>query len=109
MNDISNALSVSACLLSIVATFCVVRIAIQVRELRDQVAHSNASRVKYLETSLAEMRDELEGVANRLKMMRVRAATNHVRETSGEPDPYKDPDGWRRAMNRKLADKMRGA
>ncbi len=109
MNAISNALSVLACFLSILAVISAVRNAIQLRELQDQLVHSGASRVKLLETSIAEVRDELEGVANRLKMMRVRAATNHVRENPAEPDPYKDPEAWRRSMNRRLADKIRGA
>lgn len=109
MSVISNAWNASAFFLSILAVLSAVRNAIQLRGLQDQLVQSSASRVKLLETSIAELRDELEGVANRLKMMRVRAATNHVRESTAEPDPYKDPDAWRRSMNRKLADKIRGA
>jgi hypothetical protein len=47
----------------------------------------------------------LEVVANRVKMMKVRGAANHVREDrpSETPDPYKNPDAWRLWMNNQMA------
>lgn len=100
--DISNALSVLACFLSLVAGIYAARSAIRVRELQDQIARLPVSRMKSLETSLIETRDALEAVANRVKMMRVRNAANHVPDR-GEPDPYTNPDEWRKSMNRKLS------
>lgn len=53
-----------------------------------------------------ELETTLEVLANRVKMMRVRTAANHVKDQPTEPDPYKDPEAWRKAMNLKL--RMRG-
>jgi hypothetical protein len=106
----SNVLSAAAFILSIVACWLSVRSANRAQELREALKVSPVSRIKSLETSLADTQGALEEVANRVKMMRVRNAANHT-ETSGpkpgqrkdEPDPYSDPDGWRQAMNAKLA------
>jgi hypothetical protein len=36
--------------------------------------------------------------------MKVRSASSHATRSDNElPDPYRDPDGWRRAMNTRLA------
>lgn len=104
-----NVLSVLGFFLSILAVSFAARSAIRVRELQDMLTRSPLSRVQSLETSLTDMQGALTEVANRVKMMKVRNAATHVPEKSSEPDPYKDPDGWRRSMNRRLADKMRGA
>jgi hypothetical protein len=43
-------------------------------------------------------------LTNRLKMMKVRSASSHaIKDDNGLPDPYRDPDGWRRAMNSRMA------
>lgn len=52
-----------------------------------------------------EMQSALTDVTNRVKMMRVRNAANHV--GNGKADPYSNPDAWRREMNKTLA--LRGA
>jgi hypothetical protein len=62
------------------------------------------SRVQSLETSSNEWTEELRLLANRVKMQRVRTAVAHTDAQPGKlPDPYKDPDGWRNAMNKRLA------
>lgn len=104
-----NVLSVLGCFLSILAAISAAQSAIRVRELLDQLQVFPTSRLRLLETSLTETREGLEEVANRVKMMRVRNAANHTSEKSADPDPYRDPEAWRRAMNRKLADRARGA
>lgn len=103
MGDFSFALSVAACFLSLLAAFSAVRTAVALRELQDRWPHLSESRLDSLETSLAEQADALQAVANRVKMQRVRNAANHVGTTTAEPDPYKDPDAWRQAMNKRIA------
>jgi hypothetical protein len=50
-------------------------------------------------------------LANRLKMIRVRSANAHSvpnQAASTDPDPYKDPDGWRKMMTRRMAEAKTG-
>lgn len=54
-------------------------------------------------TSLEETQQTLTETANRVKMQRVRNAANHATGSSGDPDPYRDPDGWRAMMTRRIA------
>lgn len=106
MSDIFNVLAVLAFLLSLLACFSAARTAEAPRELRELLRHSPISRLKSLETSRAEMGDELQALANRVKMMRVRRATDHVRDDKPEetdPDPHREPDRWRDWMNGRLA------
>jgi len=105
MDVISNVLSVSACIGSILAMIYAVKAAKAVRELLERQPPLNESRLKSLETSLAEQADALLEVANRVKMQKVRNAASHVtsKPLDAMPDPYTDPDGWRKAMNRKMA------
>lgn len=54
---------------------------------------------------------ELERLANRVKMQRVRNVTEHGRARPGDgamPDPMTQPNEWRTAMNRKLAEAKTG-
>jgi hypothetical protein len=106
MNAFFNALSVLGFFLSIAAAFSAARSVTAARELRDRLNPLPLSRLQSLETSLADTQDALSEVANRVKMMRVRSSANHVREAkepNALPDPYKDPDGWRNAMNSRLS------
>lgn len=102
MTDFSFVLAVTACFLSVLAAFSSVRTAAALRALRDRWPQLSESRLHSIETSLAEQADALQAVANRVKMQKVRNAANHA-QGSGEPDPYSDPDGWRRAMNKRLS------
>lgn len=67
----------------------------------------NASRVRSLTESHELTMDELKNLANRVKMQRVRNAADHAtkpaRAGSDMPDPFTDPDGWRTAMNKRIA------
>lgn len=82
----------------------VARIAARVRALEDRYALSSPSAIESLRTVQQEQADALAALANRVKMQRVRTAVNHVQEDrDGLPDPHKDPDAWRKAMNAKLA------
>ena len=76
---------------------------------------SLTSQVESLTTSRDEMLSLLADLANRLKMQRVRAATSHTdrgptptRGGGDEPDPYKDPEAWRKMMNRRMVEAKTG-
>lgn len=103
MSDFFIALLAAACFLSVIAAIACAALAGRVRELQDRLAVLPVSRLKSLETSLTETQEGLEAVANRVKMMRVRNAANHVTEKTAEPDPYTNPDEWRKRMNRTLS------
>jgi len=103
MNAIFNVLSVVAFFLSLAGLLFSARSAIRVQELRDRLAVLPLSRLNSLETSLADTQDALAEVANRVKMMKVRNASSHVRGNNADPDPHTDPDAWRRVMNSKLS------
>jgi len=65
---------------------------------------SSESRIASLETSVSELTELQTELANRLKMMRVRNSTAGPRSSAETiPDPHRDPDGWRKAMNLKIA------
>lgn len=49
---------------------------------------------------LTDLEDAVALLANKLKMSRVRAAATHAEKS--EPDPYTDPDGWRKMMNARI-------
>lgn len=98
----SSVLSALACLLCVAAIRSAARNAYLLRELQGRVQDLPLSRLRSLETLCAEHSELLESLANRIKMQKVRNAANHVRENGAIPDPYRDPDGWRKAMNSKL-------
>jgi hypothetical protein len=61
-------------------------------------------KLQSAEDLLAEHTQAITDLTNRLKMMKVRSASSHATRSDNElPDPYRDPDGWRRAMNTRLA------
>lgn len=100
---IFNVLSVSTCILCTLAAIYVAQRAIRERESLVRRLRSAELLLQSLQTSLQEVSTELETLAQRVKMQRVRNATNHATRANGSPDPYQDPDAWRQAMNRKLA------
>lgn len=112
MTDISSVLSALSFILSVVAVISVARTVTVVQELRELLRRSPQSRIASLETSRDEMQLELLNLANRLKMIKVRRAADHVRDDDDEkpkfPDPHRDPDGWRKAMNLDLAKRRIG-
>ena len=64
-----------------------------------------SSRFQTLFSQLTDRVDELqpavEGLLNREKMRRVRQGAGL--SSSNEPDPHRDPSGWKAAMRRKRA------
>lgn len=104
-----NALSAGTFILSCVALYLSVRSATRVAELQRAKRDYGASRISSIETSMQELAVELQHLANRVKMQRVRNTTDHATgaskpKTSADdlPDPYTEPDAWRKAMNAKL-------
>lgn len=94
----------AALVVSLVCLFWLVQVASLVSELRDASQYSKASRVASLEERLTETEETLSGLANRVKMMRVRSAVTHTDKPNGAiPDPHRDPDGWRNAINARIA------
>jgi hypothetical protein len=99
------ALSAAACL------FCLIGCTRAVQRVREDSAslvaevRLNTSRIQSLTESHELSVDELKNLANRVKMQRVRNATDHATnsKSDGEPDPIRDPDRWRAWMNRKIA------
>ena len=106
MNVFFFALSVSAFGLSLLAASYTARIATAVRDLPLERLRSIESQTKSLENSVSEWSQTVTDLANSLKMTRVRAASTHAskaRTDDGLPDPFTDPDGWRKAMNKRIA------
>ena len=97
---LSVVLSVSSLILSIFAARRAARVvALPAKQLRslESAQQSNADQLEQLLEHVTEM-------TNSLKMQRVRAAAKHSSATRTEmPDPYKDPNGWRDAMNKRIA------
>lgn len=97
------ALSATASLFCLLAAFYAARIAAQRVAWPRQALRSCELRIASLEDSRTELVQSVTDLTNRLKMMRVRSASTHAAGSSGEPDPYKDPDAWRKLANQRLA------
>lgn len=86
---------------SVLLAYLVARRAVRDAASSARQARSLASRVESLEGSRDEQMQTLTDLANRLKMQRVRhAGLSHADRSTDRPDPYKDPDGWRKWMER---------
>lgn len=72
-------------------------------ESLDRRLHLLESSTRSLQDSATSQAETLEQLANRVKMQRVRNAVNHAARDNDEPDPYRDPNAWRQAMNKRLA------
>lgn len=88
---------------SLILTFYVVRIASRLSALEADAQRWTESPTGSLSERLNDLAETVSLLANRVKMMKVRAATTHTDRANGHPDPYKDPAAWRAEINRKLA------
>ena len=103
MNATFSVLSALSFILSIAACLFAARRATQGPELQARWKSSTDLRLASLETSRDELSQTLADLANRVKMMRVRTTIAHPGKTDGAfPDPYKDPEAWRKAMNSRI-------
>lgn len=105
MSDFFCALSAVLAILSLTLAIFAVRSARRAAGSSPAKLRSIESRIALLESSVSEWSQLTTDVANSVKMMKVRRATAGP-SSSGRgddlPDPYKDPDGWRSAMNRRI-------
>lgn len=106
MNVFFSALSVASAILCLAGAWFSVRYARRVAELPRAKLRSIELRTESLENSVSEWSQTVTDLANSQKMTRVRAASKHASSAptdDGLPDPFKDPDGWRKAMNKRIA------
>jgi len=76
-----------------------------------KLTRSHESRIASLQESTELLTAELERLAQRVKMQRVRNATEHATKSKSAgdmPDPVAYPNEWRAAMNRKIAEAKTG-
>lgn len=91
-------------LFCLILAFLLARTAARVSEFEARVRSLNESPSESLSARLSELEETVSLLANRVKMMKVRNAVTHTDKPNGaEPDPYRDPNGWRAAMNRRFA------
>lgn len=102
MSGFFFAFSATISVLCLIATTYAARSAVRALESLRAHPRYSESRIKSLETSVADLQSALTDVANRVKMMRVRNAANHVPD-NGAADPYQQPDRWRAEINKQLA------
>lgn len=102
------ALSVCVSVICLLVASYAVRIANQRQESPRHAIRSCELRLQSLEDSRTETLQTLADLANRLKMQRVRAAAKHAEGSPGEPDPYTQPDEWRKLANKRLSEAKLG-
>jgi len=97
------ALSAVLSVVCLAAAVYAARSARHVAELPAAKLRSLESRMQSTEDLAAECRDLVKDLANRVKMARVRrAGLDHATRDDELPDPHRDPEGWRKAMNLRL-------
>lgn len=100
---VSSVVLSSCCLIGCVRVVQRARADLEPQAAQIRSAHS---RLASLNESQEGLQLELERLANRVKMQRVRNATEHGngRKPVGDdlPDPYTNPDEWRAAANKRL-------
>ena len=71
-------------------------------DLPRKLERSDELRVQSLHELATETATELERLANKVKMQKVRNVTEHGSHRRDEPDPHTEPDRWRTFMNAKI-------
>lgn len=106
-----------SCALSVCAAICCLIVALRAARTAEAALASLAasqpwpeSRWQSLTESINELSETQSLLANKLKMMKVRGAATHTdgAGSHGLPDPYRDPDAWRKAMNERIAQQRIG-
>lgn len=101
--DIFSVLSALICILCLPVVISHAQRAIRASELLAPRVRSVESRLESLRASLDDVTTTLTDLANRVKMQRVRTVVNHGNGKDADPDPYKDPEAWRKMMNLRIA------
>lgn len=109
------AFSAIALLVSLIACFYAVKDATALASLQERMKISPVSRLESCESSIESLAVEMGNLANRVKMIKVRRAADHVKDDDGndrlpgEPDWRKDPEAWRNWKNQQIqAARLRG-
>jgi hypothetical protein len=105
------ALLATVAVLSCGAALLTAKLAVRMQDLRDRLARFEARPIASdspsasLSARLDELEQTVEVLANRVKMQKVRNAALHAERAGKDdlPDPYKEPDRWREAVNKRLA------
>lgn len=105
---ISSALSATLAVCCLIATFFVARRAARAAEWLPGKVASLESQLALQQRLTNDLAETLTELANRVKMQRVRNVVQHG-STTALPDPARDPEGWRKAMNRSLAERRIGS
>lgn len=108
---IFSALTAAICVLCLSGCVFIVRNAARVTESQARELRSLPSQIESLQESQKLLATELEHLAQRVKMQRVRNATDHATKSKSDgdsPDPYREPNEWRQHMSRKLAQAKTG-
>lgn len=111
MSELSTALLATVAVQFLVVAWLVVRLASRLQDFADRLARCEARPIasgspsESLSARLDELEQTVEVLANRVKMQKVRNAALHAERErpGGLPDPYKEPDRWRDAVNKRLA------
>lgn len=104
MGEFFSVAAAASLVFCLILALLLARIAARVSEFEDRVRSLSALPSASLSERLSELEETVSLLANRVKMMRVRNAATHTDKSNGaDPDPYRDPNGWRTEMNRKLA------
>lgn len=96
------ALTAILCCACLIGSISAVLTARAERDSLHKRLHYCESQLKLNTSSVDELREITETVAQQQKMQRVRKASVHALKPSGEPDPKADPEAWRAWMNSKL-------
>jgi hypothetical protein len=97
---VASALVALGCL---IATYFVAQSAKADAGLPQAKLHFIESQLQLLQRSQNDQAEVLTELSNRVKMMKVRNSLRHGENSTGLPDPYRDPDGWRKAMDKRIA------
>lgn len=103
MTDFSTALVVATWVLLIGTMFLCARNAQVLAELSARLTRCERSRPESLQRQLEELQSALAELATSVKMSRVRRAALPQVESKAEPDPYTEPDAWRKMIASKMA------
>lgn len=100
---ISSVLIALSLLASLGAIYLAARSAARASELQRALRDFKPLAAQSLAQRLSELEETQSLMANRLKMMRVRAAVTHTdRDKGGEPDAKSEPEQWRAWKNAQL-------
>ena len=103
--SVSSAVACACCL---IATIYVARSAARERGSLLARLRSQESATESMRSSIEQWGELTTDLANSVKMQKVRRSTRVPSSSdpaTGLPDPHADPEGWRKAMNLRIAER----